>query len=170
MDKPKQSPRLILGIDPGTRVSGYGLIQVLDNQYIAIDYGCIRPPPQYKLSERYLVIYEGVHELIAKYRPDELVVETQYVNKNVQSAIKLGMARGAVLIAAKKNKLPIFEYTPTKAKKSIGNGRASKYQVQMMVQRLLNLLDVPPEDAADALALAICHSHTSEHMISTFEI
>jgi crossover junction endodeoxyribonuclease RuvC len=162
--------RLILGIDPGTRVSGYGLLEVNGRNYAAIDYGCIRPPSSFKLSERYLVIFRGVDELIEKYRPHAVVVETQYVNKNAQSAIKLGMARGAVLIAAKNRGLPVFEYAPTNAKKAIGNGRASKHQVQAMVQSLLSLLMPPPEDAADALALAICHSHTAAHLINQFEI
>lgn len=162
----------ILGIDPGTRVSGYGLIEVEDRQYFPIDFGCIRPPTGYKLSERYLVIFNGVEELIEKYQPQAVVVETQYVHKNVQSAIKLGMARGAVLIAAKKHGLPVFEYAPTKAKRAVvGTGKASKYQVQSMVQRLLNLMSPPqPEDAADALALAICHAQTAAHLVDKFEI
>ena len=170
MKNEQDSYRLILGIDPGTRISGYGLINVMGHQYTSIDYGCIRPPLQFKLSDRYLVIFEGVQELIHKYQPHEIVVETQYVNKNVQSAIKLGMARGAVLIAAKRNKLPIFEYTPTKTKKAIGHGKANKFQVRSMVKQLLNLFTLPPEDAADALALAICHSHTAVHLMKDFEI
>jgi crossover junction endodeoxyribonuclease RuvC len=168
----ENSLQRILGIDPGTKVSGYGLIDVEARRYTAIDYGCIRPPLQFKLSERYLVICNGVEELIDKYQPHALVVETQFVHKNVQSAIKLGMARGAVLIAAKKKGLPVFEYAPTKAKCAVvGSGKASKYQVQVMVQKLLSLGMPPqPEDAADALALAICHAQTALHLLSKYEI
>lgn len=162
----------ILGIDPGTRVSGYGLIKVEEGRLSTIDYGCIRPPAQYKLSERYHVLFNSVEALIEQHKPHALVVETQFVHKNVQSAIKLGMARGAVIIAAKNKNLPIFEYAPTKAKRAVvGNGRASKGQVQAMVQRLLNLLHLPePEDAADALALAICHAQTATYLLEKFEI
>lgn len=162
----------ILGIDPGTRVSGFGLIDVEDRSYFPIDFGCIRPPSSYLLSEKYLVIFNGVEELIEKYQPNALVVETQYVHKNVQSAIKLGMARGAVLIAAKRRGLPIFEYAPSQAKRAVsGTGKASKFQVQAMVKGLLNLMTLPqPEDASDALALAICHAQTASHLIDRFEI
>lgn len=157
---------IILGVDPGTRVTGYGIICIQNQAYIPLDYGCIRPPSSLKLSERYLVIFDSIEELINKYEPKSLVVETQYVHKNVQSALKLGMARGTVMIAAKKRGLSIFEYAPTVAKRAVvGNGSASKFQVQAMVQRLLNLPSLPfPEDAADALALAICHAHSASHL------
>ena len=151
---------IILGIDPGTVISGFGLVDYDGFKFRAIDYGCIRPPPKYSLPDRYLVIYDSVYALLEDHCPDALVVETQYVRHNVQSAIKLGMARGAVLIAGAKKKVPIHEYAPTKAKLAVvGNGRASKQQVQSMVQHILHLPEPPnPEDAADALALAICHA------------
>lgn len=166
-----ESP-IILGIDPGTLVCGYGIIGLKNRAYLPIDYGCIRPPRTLKLSDRYLVIYDGVTSLILKYRPSVLVVETQYVQKNVQSALKLGMARGTVIIAAKKHGLLVYQYEPTVAKRAVvGNGRASKFQVQGMVQRLLNLTSLPqPEDAADALALAICHAHSTDHVRKRNEI
>lgn len=152
---------IILGVDPGTQVSGYGVITLKGNQYVPVDFGCIRPPAKYKLSDRYLIIFESLEELIEKYKPTALAVETQFVQKNIQSAIKLGMARGVMIVAAKKKNIPIFEYAPTQAKKAVvGNGSASKYQVQSMVQYLLKLSSPPqPLDAADALALAICHAH-----------
>jgi crossover junction endodeoxyribonuclease RuvC len=155
------SESTILGIDPGTRITGYGLIRIAGNSYTALDYGCIRPPEKQKLTDRYLVIFNGIETLIEKFKPDVLVVETQFVQKNVQSALKLGMARGIAIIAAKRRGIPIFEYSPTRAKKAVvGTGKASKFQVQGMVQRHLNLAKAPePEDAADALALAICHAH-----------
>ncbi|CAF22743.1 MULTISPECIES: crossover junction endodeoxyribonuclease RuvC [Candidatus Protochlamydia] len=151
---------IILGLDPGTKITGFGVIRIEGHQYVPVDYGCIRPPSHYKLSERYLVICQGVEQLIDQHQPHAVVVETQYVSKNVQSAMKLGMARGVIMIAAKKRGIPIYEYAPSKAKLAVvGTGRASKYQVQGMVQRLLNLSIPPtPEDAADALALAICHA------------
>lgn len=164
--------RTILGVDPGTRITGYGLISVRENHYAPLDYGCIRPPPDYKLSERYLVIFDGIEALIERHQPCALVVETQYVHKNVQSALKLGMARGVVMVAAKRRGLPVFEYAPSEAKRSVvGNGRASKAQVQAMVQRLLKLSSLPhPEDAADALALAICHAQRAVHLHADYEI
>jgi crossover junction endodeoxyribonuclease RuvC len=163
---------IILGIDPGTRVSGYGIIRVCNQILFPVDYGCIRPPAGFKLSDRYLVLSQGIEELIEKYEPTALVVETQYVHKNVQSAIKLGMARGVVMIAAKKRGVPVYEYSPAVAKRAVvGHGRASKFQVQGMVQRLLKLSSPPqPEDAADALALAICYAHTAEHLRQKQEV
>lgn len=151
---------IIIGIDPGTVVCGFGIILCEGNSYRVIDYGCIRPPKKYALADRYLVIYDSVYALLEEHSPDALVVETQFIKKNVQSAIKLGMARGAVMIAGAKKQVPIFEYAPTKAKMAVvGNGRAGKYQVQSMIQHLLQLPSLPnPEDAADALALAICHA------------
>lgn len=153
---------IIIGIDPGTQVTGYGIIAMENGVLRVMDYGCIRPPASLKLSDRYLVIFEAVEALLEKFRPQALVVETQYVSKNVQSAIKLGMARGVIVVAAKRKNISVFEYAPTKAKLAVvGNGKASKQQVQGMVKLLLNLAEVPtPEDAADALALALCHAQS----------
>lgn len=153
---------IIIGIDPGTQITGYGIIELVQGACRPVDYGCVRPPIKFKLSERYLVLFNAIEELLDRYRPDVLAVETQYVQKNVQSAIKLGMARGVAIIAAKRKGLPVFEYSPTKAKSAVvGSGRASKQQVQGMVKTLLGLQELPqPEDAADALALAICHAHS----------
>lgn len=153
------SETVVMGIDPGTKVTGYGIIYRSGSKNEVLDYGCIRPPPSLKLSDRYLIIFQGIEELLEMHRPHALVVETQFVQKNVQSAIKLGMARGVAIIAAKKQGIPVFEYTPAKAKAAVvGNGKASKGQVQAMVQRLLSLPYPPsPQDAADALSLALCH-------------
>lgn len=152
--------QIIIGVDPGTIVTGYGLLVVEGSAYRPLDYGCIRPPAKLKLSKRYHLIFEGLEELLEKYQPDVLVVETQYVRHNVQSAIKLGMARGIIILAATRRGIPVFEYAPMRAKRAVvGTGKASKYQVQGMVQKLLSLSRPPtPEDAADALSLAICHA------------
>ena len=150
----------ILGVDPGTRITGYGIIE--DGKLI--DFGCIRPPASLPLNERYGVIHRGILALIQKFQPDVFVTETQYVSKNVSSAMKLGMARGVAVLAATLHEIPVFEYAPSRAKKAVvGNGQASKEQVQRMTAHLLGLKEVPkPEDAADALALAICHSHVNK--------
>jgi crossover junction endodeoxyribonuclease RuvC len=155
-------PQIILGIDPGTRITGYGVIKVAHPRLEPLDFGCIRPPVDAEAPARYLALFEGVEKLLEKYAPDAVSVETQFVYKNVQSAMKLGMARGAVLLAAARRGIPIFEYAPKKAKLAVvGNGAASKEQVQRMVQLLLQLPVLPePEDAADALALAICHANS----------
>ena len=153
---------IILGVDPGTIVTGYGLIrQTEDGKWEPLDFGCICPPRKLKTHQRYLVIFEGIDYLLDKYRPQAVSVETQFVYKNVQSALKLGMARGSVMIAAAKRGIEVFEYAPTKAKLAVvGNGGASKFQVQKMVQIQLKLSQMPePTDAADALALALCHAH-----------
>jgi crossover junction endodeoxyribonuclease RuvC len=159
--------RVIIGIDPGTRVTGYGIIAVQGMVFNVLDYGCIRPPADVKLSDRYLILFNAIEELLQKYSPDVLAVETQYVDKNVQSAIKLGMARGTAIVAAKRRGLSVFEYTPSKAKSAVvGNGKASKQQVQGMVKMLLHLQEhTMPEDAADALALALCHAQSYNNAI-----
>lgn len=152
--------RKILGIDPGTLLTGYGIIEIDEKrQFKAIDYGCVRPPATLPLTARYKIIFQAVAELLDRYAPEAIAVETQYIHKNPQSGLKLGMARGVAVLAGALREIPIFEYAPSRAKRAVvGNGNASKIQVQAMVQRLLALPSLPiPEDAADALALAICH-------------
>ncbi len=153
--------RCILGVDPGTRITGYALIRTDGQAYEVVDFGAIRPPVLAPLPQRYLVIFEAITHLIEQFSPDDLSVETQFVSKNIQSAIKLGMARASIVLAAAKKGVAVHEYTPSKAKLAIaGSGSASKYQVQKMMQLLLKLKELPePEDAADALALAVCHAH-----------
>lgn len=164
------SQKVILGIDPGTVITGYGLIKLEGALYKAIDYGCIRPPPKDILSNRYLFIFNGIEELIKKYGPDVIVVESQFVGKNPQSMMKLNMVIGAIVIAAKRHKLPVYRYPPKSVKKAVGNGQASKGEVQVMVQKILNLACLPtPEDAADALALAICHAHCADYLHEDYE-
>ncbi len=153
---------IIIGIDPGTLVTGYGIIKCQHSSFEVIDFGCIKPPARFKITDRYLIIFENIEMLLDKHKPVSLAVETQYVDKNPQSAIKLGMARGIVIIAAKRKGIVVYEYSPCKAKKAVtGNGRATKQEVQQRVKTHLGLKNIPePEDAADALALALCHGHT----------
>ncbi len=154
----------ILGIDPGTRITGYGIIRKGRHSLEAIDFGCIRPPPSLSGPQKYLILFNAIESLLDRYQPQAVSVETQFVYKNVQSALKLGMARGVCLLAAAKRNIPIFEYAPKKAKLAVvGTGSASKEQVQKMVQFLLKLPILPqPEDAADALALAICQANSQQ--------
>lgn len=154
----------IIGIDPGTIITGYGIIEKAPSGLVLIDFGCIKPPPKYKLSDRYQIIYESVSVLLEKHTPDAMAVELQFAGRNPQSAIKLGMARGVIVLAATLKKIEVFQYTPKSAKlAATGNGNASKHHVQTMVQHQFRLKNPPtPEDAADALALAICHAHASE--------
>jgi crossover junction endodeoxyribonuclease RuvC len=170
----QRSAKIIMGVDPGTVVTGYGIIAVEESRIVPLDYGCIRPPARLKLSDRYLIIFEALCEILDRYAKEDLqalVVETQYVKKNVQSAIKLGMARGVVMLAAKLRAIPVFGYTPSQAKlAAVGRGSASKYQVQGMVMNVLGLASPPePEDAADALALAICHAHAAQQRLNPVE-
>ncbi len=159
----RDKKQTILGIDPGTAITGYGLISIDERRaFRAVDYGSIRPPVSYALSERYRIIFESVDKLLSQHKPDAMAVETQYIQKNPQSAMKLGMARGVIVLAATLQGIPTFEYAPSTAQKAVvGRGNASKAQVLGMVQRLLALASPPsPQDAADALALAICHGQT----------
>lgn len=154
-------PSIIIGIDPGTCVTGYGIILVESNRRLkVIDYGCIRPPQKEEAPKRYRIIFESISSILEKYHPAAFAVETQYIDKNPQSGIKLGMARGVAVLAASLREIPVFEYAPSRVKQAVvGKGRASKGQVQWMMQVLLGLASLPePQDAADALALAVCHA------------
>lgn len=145
----------VIGIDPGTLSTGYGLVQGTN----VLDYGCIRPPSKLPLNDRYLIIFEALEHLIEKFSPEVLVIETQYMHKNPQSAIKLGMARGTCIIAGARKKLEIHEFSPSRVKvATTGSGRASKEQMQRMIQIHYSLNELPPHDAADALALALCYT------------
>lgn len=156
---------IIIGIDPGTLKTGYGIIEANGASYRPLDYGCIVPPQKKKLTERYLIIFNALEELFERYRPEALAVETQYVDKNIQSTMKLVQVRGFTLIVAAKKRIPIYEYAPSKAKNAVvGKGQASKEQVKSMVGVLLGLnSSAMPYDASDALALAICHAHTLKY-------
>lgn len=152
----------IIGIDPGSRVTGYGIIdqegQVL--RYVAS--GCIRIKGE-ALAERLGMIFTGVQQVIDEYRPGEMAVERVFMNKNADSALKLGQARGAAICAGVTRTVPVNEYAAREIKQAVvGKGGATKEQVQHMVRVLLSLDKQPPSDAADALAVAICHGHIHE--------
>lgn len=159
----------ILGIDPGTVITGYGIIDTYSKTQDLIDYGAIRPPAKKSLHERYVIIHKAIDSLLVKYQPDVVSVETQFVKKNPQIALKLGMARGVIILACSLKNIPVFEYAPRKAKQAIcGSGSATKEQVQKMIKMLLALKEIPkPEDAADALALALCHANQLKLPICT---
>jgi crossover junction endodeoxyribonuclease RuvC len=150
---------IILGIDPGSIKTGYGIINVVSNTYKHIDNGLIMPPKGMEFKERVAFIFQGVCDTIKEFKPDYLAVEDIFISINAQSALKLGHVRGAVICAAIVNGIPVFEYTPTRVKQSVtGSGRAEKFQIQEMVRILLKLKEIPQEDAADALAVAITHA------------
>lgn len=150
---------IILGIDPGSIKTGFGLINVSGNCYTHIENGLIAPPKGMEFKERVAYIFRGVTETIEEFKPDYLSLEDIFISKNAQSALKLGHIRGAVMSAAVVHGVPVFEYSPTRVKQSItGNGRAEKFQIQEMVKLLLKLKEIPQEDAADALAVAITHA------------
>ena len=154
--------KIILGIDPGSQVTGWGVIALRAGKWAALDFGCIRTDKDALLSARYLSIFEGVIALIEEFSPDAVSVEDQFVDRFPRSALKLGMARSSVMIAAAKKGVPLFTYPPKRAKKAIvGVGQASKEQVQRMMVNLLSLSKIPtPHDAADALMLALCHAYS----------
>jgi crossover junction endodeoxyribonuclease RuvC len=154
----------ILGLDPGLRITGFGLIDVLGSRLRYVASGCIRTGERATsaLPERLKTLLEGVREVIATYKPDVAVVEKVFVNVNPQSTLLLGQARGAVICGAVSCDLPVAEYTALQIKQAVvGHGKAAKEQVQHMVMRLLELSAAPQRDAADALACAICHAHSS---------
>jgi crossover junction endodeoxyribonuclease RuvC len=150
----------VLGIDPGTAVTGYGVVaRAPDGETKLEECGVIRTSSRAPLADRLRDIFEGVSELIDRHEPDAVAVEGVFFAKNVRSAVVLGHARGAILVAAALKHLPVAEYAPAEVKSAIvGHGRATKEQVQFMVQRLLRLREPPrPEDAADGVAIALCH-------------
>ncbi len=152
----------ILGIDPGTRVTGYGLVEQQGNRLIHIDNGALFTRSDNDLAIRLKTIYDGLERVIAEYRPDAMAIEQIFVAKNALSALKLGHARGTAMLTGVNAGLPVFEYSALQVKSAVvGYGKASKIQVQQMVRTLVNLPEIAQEDASDALAVAICHAHSA---------
>jgi crossover junction endodeoxyribonuclease RuvC len=171
---------IILGIDPGTAIMGYGLVEsgvvdsgrdgraagrasVSGDNLRMLEYGALHTPANTPLYERLPMLYKGVMDLLAEYKPDGLALEQLFFNRNVSTALSVGHARGIVILAAAHCGVPLSEYTPLEVKQAVaGYGRATKEQVQAMVKVLLNMDHIPrPDDAADALAVAICHIHSA---------
>ena len=152
---------IVLGVDPGTARTGYGIVEREGSTLTAIDYGCFETVPSQTLPERLLLIHQAIDGLIDEHHPTEVGVERLFFNRNVQTAFAVGQARGVVLLAAAQHGLPVFEYGPHEVKIAVtGYGRADKMQVQRMVQTLLRMPSLPtPDDVADALAVAICLAH-----------
>ncbi|MDH5601184.1 MAG: crossover junction endodeoxyribonuclease RuvC [Gammaproteobacteria bacterium] len=159
----------ILGIDPGSRFTGFGIIELNAGRSIWLNSGCIRVQGD-SLAEKLCIISEGLNNLLDEFQPDEMAIEKVFVSRNVDSALKLGQARGAAISTVALRKIPVSEYTPTQIKKAVvGKGNAAKTQVQHMVVNLLGLSSAPQEDAADALAIALCHAHTGQTLGNRIE-
>jgi len=152
----------ILGIDPGSRFTGYGIIELNAGKSIWVNSGCIKVKAD-NLAEKLCIIADSLNILLDEFQPDEMAIEKVFVSHNVDSALKLGQARGAAIATVALRKIPVSEYTPTQIKKAVvGKGNATKVQVQHMMVNLLGLSKAPQEDAADALAIALCHAHTGQ--------
>jgi crossover junction endodeoxyribonuclease RuvC len=151
---------LVIGIDPGTATTGYGLIEEDEHKEIrVVTYGIIKTEPDELAENRLLEIFDQLNELLLLHHPDSGAVEKLFFQKNVTTAIAVGQARGVIMLSLAKNKIPLAEYTPNEVKQAVtGYGGADKKQVQEMVKTILNLKSIPkPDDAADALAIALCH-------------
>lgn len=155
----------ILGIDPGTQIAGYGVIEITGSKILAVEYGSIKAGRNQDFPQRLMTIHQKIMEIIFKHQPDHMAVEEVFYGKNIKAAIKIGEGRGIVFLCAATANIPISEYAATVVKKAVvGNGNAHKSQVQKMVKIILNLPEIPePADTADALAIAICHSHTMKY-------
>jgi crossover junction endodeoxyribonuclease RuvC len=152
---------IVIGIDPGLARVGYGVIEVNNRKTEPVCYGCIESGKDQRTSERLLYIYTEVSALFEKYPPAHIAVEKLFFSKNITSAMNVSEARGVILLLAEQQKIPVAEYTPNQVKQAItGSGRADKRQMQEMIMRLLHLPAIPrPDDAADALSIALCHIH-----------
>ena len=154
----------ILGIDPGIAIVGYGLIEVVGNRYRLLEYGSIQTPSNISVDKRLEIIYDELTKLIDQYQPTEACIEKLFHEKNTKTFINVSQARGVEILACVHKNLNIYEHTPLQIKQALtGYGRATKTQVQQAVKRILNLSEIPkPDDAADALAIAISHAFTNK--------
>lgn len=153
---------IIMGIDPGFAITGYGIVRYDGNKFSVIDYGAVTTKSTEVFAERLLTINNKLEELIKKYRPSAISVEELFFNRNIKTALSAAHGRGIALLTAAKCGVEVFEYTPLQVKQAVvGYGRAEKLQIQQMVKTILNLPQIPkPDDVADALAVAICHGHS----------
>ncbi len=153
---------VIMGIDPGFAITGYGVVKYEGNKFSVIDYGAVTTESSMKLPDRLLVLNDRLGELIERYKPGAVSIEELFFNKNIKTALTVGHGRGVAVLAAAKSGVEVFEYTPLQVKQAVaGYGRAEKSQMQQMVKIILNLPSIPkPDDVADALAVAVCHAHS----------
>lgn len=157
---------VLLGIDPGSRLTGYGVIQQQGQKLTYLGSGCIRVTAD-TLPEKLQIIFDGVSEVIRQFNPQLFAIEQVFMARNPDSALKLGQARGAAIVAATNSQLPVAEYSARQIKQAVvGTGAADKTQVQLMVKTLLKLPGTPQADAADALAVAICHAHSHQSLLN----
>ena len=158
---------IVLGIDPGVATIGFGVVRAERQKNTLVQYGVITTPPGIPLSSRLLQISDDMEELIRTFHPDEMAVEELFFTKNITTGISVGQARGVLLLRLAQENLPIGEYTPMQVKQAlVGFGHAEKKQIQYMVQNFLKLPELPkPDDAADALAIAICHAHSRSGLL-----
>ena len=163
---------VVLGIDPGYAIVGYGAVEKTGANLRVIDYGVIETRAHTPFPERLERLYEGTKALLLAYQPAQVALEELFFARNVSTALQVGAGRGMSLLAAQQQGLPLYEYTPMQIKLAVtGNGHADKTQVQRMVRIILNLKEPPrPDDAADALAVAICHANTIGHAAEQFRI
>lgn len=162
---------IILGIDPGYAIVGYGVLRFEKNKFTVIDFGAITTPAGMDFPDRLKDIYEDLSYIFQKYAPDAMAIEKLFFNTNKKTAVDVAQARGVILLTAREHGAEIYEYTPLQVKQSVvGYGRAEKKQVQEMTRSILGLSAVPkPDDTADALAMAICHGHSSGSSVSKLE-
>jgi crossover junction endodeoxyribonuclease RuvC len=153
---------IIIGIDPGFAITGYGAVEYIGNKFKVLEYGVITTDSKQELSSRLLIISNNLEKIILKYKPNAVAVEELFFNKNIKTALSVGHGRGVALLSAAKLGIDVYEYTPLQVKQAVaGYGRADKAQIQQMVKVMLNLVSIPkPDDAADALAVAVCHCHS----------
>lgn len=158
---------IILGIDPGYAIVGWGVIEYNANKFSVLDYGAVTTEAGTPFNDRLKKVYDGIDTIMKRYSPQALAIEKLFYNTNAKTVIDVAQARGVINLAAVQNNIPIFEYTPLQVKQSVvGYGRAEKKQVQEMTRVILKLKKVPkPDDTADALAMAICHAHASGSML-----
>jgi len=157
----------ILGVDPGTLITGFGVLEANGSGYKVLDFGCVKLSSRDDFPTRLKKIYDELSNVIKRHRPDEFAIEDLFYAENAKVALKMGHARGVAILAAANHQIPTGEYSPREVKMSVvGNGGASKQQVQKMIQHLLKLPQPPePIDASDALAVAICHLHRVESKV-----
>ena len=158
---------VVLGIDPGYAIVGYGIVKYENNRFTPITFGAVTTNAGEKFSDRLEKIYDDISVIMDSFKPHALSIEKLFFNTNTTTAIDVAEARGVILLAAKKNNIPIFEYTPLQVKQSVtGYGKAEKKQVMELTRRLLSLEKCPkPDDTADALAMAICHCHSASSLM-----